>query len=91
MELAIQATMEILENLGHQGNRENEVALGFQELVTPPCVIKPTTSGNFTAKDPKSNSTGKRLTLMTFTGGCSVSLLAPTERFLHWRQMQTLD
>lgn len=55
MELAIQATREFLENQDHQEILVNGVTQGFQEFVTFPCVIRPTTSGNITAKDPTSD------------------------------------
>lgn len=58
MGLAIQATREFQENQDKQDILANVVAPGFPGSVTFPCVIRPTISGNITAKGPMSDDTG---------------------------------
>lgn len=55
MESAIQETREFLENLDLQEILVNGVTQEFQGFVMFPCVIRRTTSGNITAKDPTSD------------------------------------
>lgn len=55
MESAIRATREFLENQDRQETPVNGAAQGFQGCVMFPCVIRPTTSENITAKDPTSD------------------------------------
>lgn len=57
MESAIQATREFQGNLDPQVTLVNGATRGFQGFVTFPCAIRPTTSGNITAKDPMSDDT----------------------------------
>ena len=58
MESAIQATREFLGNRGPQVNLVNGATRGFQGFVTSPCAIRPTTSGNITAKVLMSDDIG---------------------------------
>lgn len=55
MESATQATREFLGNQGHQEILVNEEIRDSQGFVMLPCVIRRTTSGNITAKDPTSD------------------------------------
>ena len=57
MELAIPAIREFLENKDLRETLVNGEAQGLQECVIFQCVIRPTTSGNITAKDPTSEDT----------------------------------
>lgn len=55
MALVIQAIREFQVNQDHQETLVNEATQGFQVFVTFPCVIRPTTSENITAKDQTSD------------------------------------
>lgn len=57
MDSATQETREFLENQDSQEIVVNRDTQGFQGFVMFPCVIRPTTSGNITAKDPMSDDT----------------------------------
>lgn len=73
MESAIQAAREFLENQDHREILVNGATQGFRVFVMFPCVIRPTTSGNTTAKDPTSDDTAawERLLLRNFMTKCA--------------------
>lgn len=56
MELAIQETKAFLENLEHKEILVNGAKQGLRGFVMFQYVIRPTTSGNITAKDPTSDN-----------------------------------
>lgn len=60
MESATQATRESQENQAHQEILVNGVAQDFPGFVTSLCAIRPTISGNITAKDRTSDDMSER-------------------------------